>query len=284
MPDTRTPERIRAHYEIERRLAARLRGSNKAERGRLYSELYDELFKAVPDHPQHRRKVTAKTSDEDIARQLAWLAPYLNPASVYLEVGCGDCHVAHAIARRVRQAYGADVSAEITRSADAPANFELLLSDGTSIPAADVDVIYSNQLMEHLHPEDAAEQLDNIFRALKPGGTYVCITPNRVNGPHDVSKHFDRTATGFHLHEYTYRELSRLFRTAGFAHLQAVLDWRGRRVRVPIWVASAIERLAELIPALARTRAMGRLLPVRIAATRIGAQGNQAPISSPASP
>jgi SAM-dependent methyltransferase len=268
MPDTRTPERIRAHYEIERRLAERLRRSHKAERGRLYSELYDELFRAVPDHPQHRRKATSKVSDRDIARQLSLLAPFLNAGSVYLEVGCGDCHVAHAVARRVRQAYGVDVSAEITRSEDRPANFALLLSDGTSIPASDVDVIYSNQLMEHLHPEDAAEQLDNIFRALKPGGTYVCLTPNRVNGPHDVSKHFDRTATGFHLHEYTYRELSRLFRAAGFARLQAVLDWRGRRVRVPIWIAGAIERLAELMPALARTHPMSRLLPVRIAATK----------------
>ena len=279
MPDTRTPERIRAHYEIERRLADRLRHSNKEERGKLYSELYDELFRAVPDHPQHRRKATSKASDQDIARQLSLLALFLKPESVYLEVGCGDCHVAHAIARRVRHAYGVDVSAEITRSAGAPANFELLLSDGTSIPAADVDVIYSNQLMEHLHPEDAAEQLDNIFRALRPGGTYVCITPNRVNGPHDVSKHFDRTATGFHLHEYTYRELARLFRAAGFTRLDAVLDWRGRRARVPIWVAGAIERLAELVPALARTRPMGRLLPVRIAATKNGAA-----TSSPAGP
>ena len=138
----------------------------------------------------------------------------------------------------------------------------------TSIPAADVDVIYSNQLMEHLHPEDAAEQLDNIFRALRPGGTYVCITPNRVNGPHDVSKHFDRIASGFHLHEYTYRELARLLRAAGFTRLEAVLDWRGRRARVPIWFAGAIERLAAAFPALARTHPMGRLLPVRIAATK----------------
>jgi SAM-dependent methyltransferase len=268
MPDTRTPERIRAHYEIERRLADRLRHSTKAERGRLYSELYDELFRAVPDHPQHRRKATSKPSDKDIARQLSLLALYLEPDSVYLEVGCGDCHVAHAVARRVRQAYGVDVSAEITRSAETPANFALLLSDGTSIPAADIDVIYSNQLMEHLHPEDAAEQLDNIFRALRPGGTYVCITPNRINGPHDVSKHFDRTASGFHLHEYTYRELSRLLRAAGFARLKAVLDWRGRRARVPIWVAGAIERLAAAVPALARTHPMARLLAVRIAATK----------------
>jgi hypothetical protein len=59
-----------------------------------------------------------------------------------------------------------------------------------------------------------------------------------------------------------------LLRAAGFARLKAVLDWRGRRARVPIWVADAIERLAAALPALARTHPMGRLLAVRIAATK----------------
>ena len=71
--------------------------------------------------------------------------------------------------------------------------------------------------MEHLHPEDAFEQLRNIIRALAPGGRYVCITPNRLNGPHDVSSHLDREATGFHIKVYTVTELARLFRAAGFA-------------------------------------------------------------------
>ncbi len=268
MPDPRTPEQIRAHYEIERRLADRLRHSAKSERGRLYSELYDELFRTVPDHPQHRKKATAAAPDKEVAKQLSMLSLFLKPDSAYLEVGCGDCLVAHTIARRVRQAYGVDVSTEITRGTEAPANFRLLLSDGTSIPASDVDVVYSNQLMEHLHPEDAAEQLDNIFRALKPGGTYVCVTPSRLTGPHDISRHFDRTATGFHLHEYTYRELSRLFRTAGFARLEAIVDWRSGCARVPLWVVGAAEWFAERIPALTRTRPMRHLLRIQLAATK----------------
>ena len=38
-------------------------------------------------------------------------------------------------------------------------------------------------------------------------GVYICITPNRVSGPHDVSRGFDEVATGFHMHEYTGREI-----------------------------------------------------------------------------
>ena len=62
--------------------------------------------------------------------------------------------------------------------------------------------------MEHLHPDDALEQLQNIYSALVPGGIYLCITPNRLSGPQDVSRDFDMVATGFHLKEYTISELS----------------------------------------------------------------------------
>jgi len=60
-----------------------------------------------------------------------------------------------------------------------PANFTLIISDGCSIPAQrnSVDVAYSNQLMEHLHPDDALEQVHNVLDVLKPGGVYICITP-----------------------------------------------------------------------------------------------------------
>jgi hypothetical protein len=41
-----TPDQRRAHYEIERELASRLRSAAKEERRTLYSSLYDELFRS----------------------------------------------------------------------------------------------------------------------------------------------------------------------------------------------------------------------------------------------
>ena len=80
--------------------------------------------------------------------------------------------------------------------------------------------------MEHLHPDDAVDQLKNIYNALVNGGKYICITPNRLTGPHDISKYFDNVATGFHLKEYTVTELSGLFREVGFSDcsFQRTLD------------------------------------------------------------
>jgi predicted SAM-dependent methyltransferase len=110
-----------------------------------------------------------------------------------------------------------------------------VLSDGVSVPVppGSVNVAYSYQLMEHLHPEDAFEQLENIYAALAPGGLYICITPNRLSGPHDISYYFDNEATGFHLKEYTTWELSRLFKRAGFSQTSAYVGFRDKRAGVP---------------------------------------------------
>ena len=51
----RTQEQLRQHFEIERELAAKLKNASAAERKSLYNEVYDELFRRVPDHPQLHR-------------------------------------------------------------------------------------------------------------------------------------------------------------------------------------------------------------------------------------
>jgi SAM-dependent methyltransferase len=156
------------------------------------------------------------------------------------------------------------VSHEITKDVELPANVELIISDGSSIPVPNnsIDLAYSDQLMEHLHPDDAIEQLQNIYRSLAPGGRYICITPNRLSGPHDVSRYFDDVATGFHLKEYTLSELSGIFRSVGFRRLQVLVGARQFQVRLPTMFAIAIEFLLKKAGRLGREAAGG--LPLRL--------------------
>jgi SAM-dependent methyltransferase len=178
------------------------------------------------------------------------------------------------VAPGIRQVYGLDVSQKITEQLSLPSNFKLILSDGSSVPLPpeSVDVAYSNQLMEHLHPDDAREQLQGICRALRPGGVYICITPNRLNGPHDVSQHFGSEATGFHLKEYTVGELTRLFREVGFRKVQALVGRRGAFVPVPVAPVIAGEKALELLPWTPRqilSRTVGRaFLGIRLIGTK----------------
>lgn len=232
----RTPEQIKEHYEIEKELANKLRNSNKEERRKLYTSLYDELYKRVPHSPKLIRKADPKAQAWVVEQRMQLLGSFLTPDLTYLEVGPGDCSLSLEVAKRVKKVYAVDVSNEITKNLNCPPNFELIISDGCSVPVPEnsVDLVYSHQLMEHLHPDDAYEQMQNIYKALKPGGIYICITPNRLSGPHDVSKYFDEVATGFHLKEYTVTELYQLFKAAGFSQMSLYKSYKRTHLKLPL--------------------------------------------------
>ena len=252
-----TPAQIREHYEIEREIASRLRNSKSHERATLYTWAYDELFRRVPHHPMLEARDTEELTPAAY-RELNILEKFINESSIYLEVGPGDCSFAIEVAGRVKKSYAVDVSTEITKELHAPDNFELLLSDGTSIPipAGTADVIFSNQLMEHLHPDDAALQLENIFRALKQRGVYYCVTPNRLSGPHDVSRGFDNEATGLHLKEYTVTELDAMFRRAGFSRTKIYFGFGRYGMFVPAFPHKIVEWLLGFLSHRARKMLM----------------------------
>ncbi len=137
------------------------------------------------------------------------------------------------------------------------------------MPAGSLDVVYSNDVVEHLHPEDALDQSAAICDALRPGGLYLCVSPNRLSGPHDISRHFADTPQGFHLCEYTAIELAELFRRAGFASVQMVLTVRGRRLSplLPSALARPVEETLDRLP-----RRMRRPLARGLAAVKIVAR------------
>jgi len=243
--DKRTPEQILEHYEIERELADKLRKANKEERRYLYTTLYDELFRRVPLHPQLNQKADSKSQYAIVSIRMRLLKRFLNNESTFLEVGAGDCALSLEVAQYVKRVYAVDVSKHITQKELFPQNFELIISDGCSIPVPknSINIAYSDQLLEHLHPEDAVDQLHNIYEALCPGGIYICITPNRFCGPHDVSKYYDDIATGFHMKEYTVTELCDLFRSVGFMDIDSYMEGKGIHVQFPLFIATLIEKL-----------------------------------------
>lgn len=250
IPENRTIEQLREHYEIEKELASRLRLATRAERSYLYTSVYDELFRRVSNHPQLTRKLSAEERLVAILREMKRLKPFLNEEVTFLEVGPGDCALSLAAAKFVKKVYAVDVSAEITRNSEFPPNFQLVLSDGCNIPVppGTVQVAYSNQLMEHLHPDDASEQLLNIYKALAPGGFYLCMTPNRLSGPHDISQYFDQVATGFHLKEYTLSELNSHFKSVGFTKVRVYLGLGESLLSFSIFPFILLEGLLNLLP------------------------------------
>lgn len=248
-------EQAREHYEIEKELAARLRNSTKQERTTLYTTVYDELYQKLPKNSIVIRKTTPSSAAWVVNQRLQLLNCFLKPDTTFLEIGPGDCALCFEVAKRVKQVFAVDVTKSFKEDTNIPNNFELVISDGSNIPIAEnsVDVAYSHQVMEHLHPDDAIEQLQNIVYALTPGGIYICITPNRLSGPHDISHHFDEVATGLHLKEYTVTELYKIFCKAGFSKIIYYKSYKTLHIGLPLIPITVIgiktiEMLLQILP------------------------------------
>nr|WP_294557635.1 class I SAM-dependent methyltransferase [uncultured Rhodopila sp.] len=270
----------RAHDQcvFETRIAHQLRTAPQQERLRLYTELYNEYTEKFPETlPKD------SSAAERIARyETAFLRRFLKPSTVMAEIGPGRCHLAVSLAPHVARIYGVDV-AEVGAGADKGVpNFELKRTDGIHMPfdSDSIDLVISNQLMEHLHPDDACDQLREVHRVLRAGGRYICITPSRVNGPHDSSARFrdipcpvrdgDYRANGLHLQEYTTRELMALFEAAGFTRFQSFIGTRGHYVGLHPSIMNGIESTVRLLPPglRKRSRLLSAILGNRVCGTK----------------
>lgn len=262
--DSRTPERLRHHYEVEKELAARLRASTREERTALFKTLYTELFERVQDHPRLTRRETAESSRRNIEAQLRLLRPHFpdsGPKPVLVEFAPGDCRLAAAAAPKCERVHGIDISDQRSPGETFPGNFELLVYDGyrLDLPDACADLAFSYQFLEHLHPDDVAPHFELVRRLLKPGGAYVFDTPHRYSGPHDVSRFFGESLDCFHFQEWTTRGMRKLLRSHGF-HRSAI-HRKGRLIRNPVLNAlhDGVEALAGALPRRLRRRVAGRL-------------------------
>jgi SAM-dependent methyltransferase len=269
--EMRTPKQLREHYEFEKQLANKLRNASREERRILYSVVYDEFYRFMRQNPHLGFKIDPESKFVDVQTRMKLLKRYLTDKSIFLEIGPGDCSLSFEVAKYVKKVYAIDVCNEITKIIVPPKNFELIISDGSSIPVQkdSINIAYSNQLMEHLHPDDALDQLQNIYEALIPGSVYICTTPNRLIGPSDISKYFDKVSTGFHLKEYTVKELHILFCKAGFSKIYIYLGGKGYYIKFPLFLIESFEKFLNILPFSFRKKIINTSLSQALLGIRI---------------
>ncbi len=248
--DPRTIDRLRHHFQVERELADRLRRSTREERTRLFCTLYGELFERVPDHPRVVRREDPEASQRAVRSQFALIEGLLQGVHSFLEIAPGDCRLSFEVAQHVPKVIGVDISDQSGSVPERPANFELVVYDGYTlgIPEKSVDLAFSYQFLEHLHPDDVLLHFQMIKRVLKPGGAYVFATPHRFSGPHDISAHFSDVPQGFHLKEWTYREMAQVIEQAGFSQWFTYRFGRPRQARAWNAAVLAVESLVGALP------------------------------------
>jgi ubiquinone/menaquinone biosynthesis C-methylase UbiE len=110
----------------------------------------------------------------------------LQPTDAVLEIGCGHGTHLLGLADAFSYALGADLSpamVEVARQRSASSRWRAKLHftvDGGehlhSVADASMDVVFCVGAFEHML--DKARMLAMVFRVLKPGGRFVCLTPN----------------------------------------------------------------------------------------------------------
>lgn len=264
LPVGRSYEQVLNHYLVEKDLAAQLRASSRAQRSEMFGRMYDELFAKVPDHPRLTRRHDETQTEQANLSKWRLLQRFIKPSSRLLEFAPGDCLFALQMAGRVRRIYAVDISTQHDNRVSFPENLEFIIYDGYTLDDildGGVDVAFSDQLLEHLHPDDTLLHLALIFDKLASGGVYVVQTPHRYSGPHDVSQYFSDIPEGFHLKEWTFRELGALAFDAGFSKLRCYWKAKGITVRIPYLFYAFWEPVLGVLPQYLRRSAAKYSLP-----------------------
>ncbi len=101
-------------------------------------------------------------------------------------------------------------------------NVSLQVADATRLPVRDAayNLFVSFETIEHL--EDDRAFLAEVARVLKPGGAFICSTPNR-NLMDPGTSIRDKPFNPFHVREYTLKELEPLLQ-----QFFASVSWLGQ--------------------------------------------------------
>lgn len=214
-------ENQRIQFEHERKYHDLLLAESDPEKRRaLYADAYGILYRDFFHEESGQKEFGAKSHYTEMMRRWA-------TGRTIVDIGCGLGEATIAFARFAQKAIGLEVDQDVVDRCNkrfheaGHSNASAKVFNGTILPFADssIDLIYSNNVFEHLHPDDALTQTRDVYRVLKPGGRVVIITPSWETRPHDISKFFlppGSEAQGLHLKEYTLAEIGSILTGIGF--------------------------------------------------------------------
>jgi SAM-dependent methyltransferase len=214
---------VQRHAELERELTDRILSSAPAKRAQITSEAYSTLYSEID-------WLTDTGGDPDGRR---WRALLRDNAEVY-EIGSGAGKLAMYLNMNGISCVRTDISAE----RNAKNEFgETMVTDGVNLSAfvdQKYDFVISDQVVEHLHPEDIITHFSEARAILKPGGSYIFRAPNARCGPHDLSwvLGFDK-AIFMHLSEFTWHDVVLITKPCGFTSAKAILTLPGTKFAMP---------------------------------------------------
>ena len=147
----------------------------------------------------------------DPARDRVWgaicryLQRYVPESGAILDLGAGYCSFINHI--RAKERHALDASPELPRHAGAGVTAHVgRCEDLSAFATGSLDAVFASNLLEHLEWSSIERTLDEVRRALKPGGRLILLQPNF------------RYCAGTYFDDYTHRTI---FTHVGLADLLA---------------------------------------------------------------
>lgn len=130
-----------------------------------------------------------------------WAVDYVKEKNT-ADIGCADGYGTQFLATHVNSVIGVDYSeATLIRARNQYGHLKNLSFISGSVPplpleSNSLDVVTAFQFIEHIHERKAF--MKEVMRVLKPGGIFLCTTPNAK---------MSIARNPFHVHEYTFDEM-----------------------------------------------------------------------------
>ena len=236
-------EMILKHWELEKRLTKQLLESTPENRWKVFEHCYTKLYSELDwlnDFTEKNKKILSPAK-----RYKNWIETIGTPPQRIYEIGSGKGELINFLAKHGFECKATEITKERGEkySGDVE-NLSWGISDGIHLDFFEkkesYDVVISNQVIEHLHPMDLTSHLKGVYNILKRNGRYILNTPHSYTGPHDISLVFKCSKPfGMHLKEYTYRELVKALRNAGFSRIYRVIPSKLQRILYRIGIKKA---------------------------------------------
>ncbi len=207
-----TKSDIENQLKMEKGLRAALENNDSPEK---FNEIYNKFHQYILEHgyaTEGRRRDGALHLPENMFNLSEELIYKLIPDNKrVLDIGAGDGRLCVKLAKNKKgEVFGIDISDLSIKISEAKKQPGLKLyfqkADARELPFENnyFDYVISKDLLEHLPAKDHVKHLKEVWRALKPGGSYLLYTP-----PLLAYKNLE----GLHLKQYKLIELYRLLKS-----------------------------------------------------------------------
>lgn len=252
-------------FTFEREARKRLLATVNENRAETFEAVYGEFYS------RFGARMEGENSTEALDKSLKWesllFSPLISLGDDILELGCGQAVLIKDLSRKGMQCVGLDMHVRETNKS----NENLKFIQGNAVEPelnSRFDLVFSDQMIEHLHPDDVPSHFIAVKDLLKIDGCYAFSLPSALVGPADVSAHFKcKVAEGLHLKEWLYQELWPILKQAGFTKAKSLfLNPRltgGKHIYVPIQVKIMLEALFKPMPRKVR-RLAGKVFVLSI--------------------